>query len=67
MVRPHLEYAVQAWSPFLDGDIKKIEEFQERATQIPYGFSELEYEERLTRLNLTALKDRRIKGDIIEI
>ena len=31
-VRPHLEYAVQAWSPFSEGYIKKIEKIQERAT-----------------------------------
>ena len=67
MVRPHLEYTVQAWSLFLEGDIKKIEKVQERATRFPYGFDELEYEERLRRLNFTTLKDRRIRGDIIEM
>ena len=67
LVRPHLEYAVKAWSLLPEGDIKKIEKVQERATRIPYGFDELEYEERLRRFNLTTLKHRRIRGDIIEM
>ena len=62
-VRPYIEYAVQAMSPFLEGDIKKIEKVQER--EISYGFDELEYEERLRRLNLTTLENRKIRGDII--
>ena len=66
-VRPNIEYAVQAWIPFLKGDIKKIEKFQERESRIPYGFDELEYEERLRRLNLITLKDGRIRRDIIEM
>ena len=51
LVRPHLEYAVQAWNLFLEGDVKKIEKVQERATKIPYGFDKLEYKERLRALN----------------
>ena len=50
-MRPHLEYAVQIWNPYLEGDIEKIEKVQERDTKIQYGFSELCYEKRL-RINL---------------
>ena len=64
LVRPHLEYAVQAWNPHLQGD--KIERVQRRATRIPTGFEKLEYEDRLKRLSLTTLQDRRMRGDLIE-
>ena len=55
LVRPHLEYSVQLWNPYLEGDIKKIEKVQERDTKIPYGISQLSYEERLRRIKLTTL------------
>ena len=58
---------MQAWNPFLKGDVKKIKKVQERATKIPYGFDRLKYKEMLRRLNLTTLKDIRIRGDIIEM
>ena len=32
LVRPHLEYTVQAWNRYLQGDINKIEMLQRRAT-----------------------------------
>jgi len=66
LVRPHLEYAVQAWNPHLQGDIDKIERVQRRATRIPTGFDKLEYEDRFKRLSLTTLQDRRMRGDLIE-
>jgi ribonucleases P/MRP protein subunit RPP40 len=35
-VRPHLEFAVPAWNPYLKKDIEKLEEIQHRATrQVP--------------------------------
>ena len=67
LVRPHLEYAVQAWNPYLQGDIDKIERVQRRATRIPTGFKKFENEDRLKKLSMTTLKDRRIRGDLIEM
>ena len=66
-MRPHLEYAVQVWNPYSEGDIKKIEKIQERATKIPYRFSELSYDETLRRMRLTTLKNMRIRDDLIEM
>ena len=47
LVRPHLEYAIKAWNPHLQGEIDKIERVQRRATRISFGFEKLVYEERL--------------------
>ena len=58
---------MQAWNPYLQGDIDKIERVQRRATRIPTGFEKFEYEDRLKKLSMTTLKDRRIRGDLIEM
>ena len=58
---------MQVWNPHLQGDIDKIERVQRRATRIPFGFAKFQYEERLKRFSLMTLKDRRLRGDLIEI
>ena len=42
IVRPHLEYCIQAWRPYRKKDIDKLERIQQRATKII-----LSYESRL--------------------
>ena len=46
IVRPHLEYCIQAWSPYLRKDIYMLEKIQRRATNLIPGLRDLRYEER---------------------
>jgi len=64
-VRPHLEYAIQAWSPYLRRDIDCLEKIQRRATKLVEGFYKVPYEQRLKRLKLTSLETRNSSGDEI--
>ena len=65
-IRPHLEYACQAWNPYLKKDINRIEKIQRRATKMCHELRNLEYDDRLKALNLTRLCVRRERGDAIQ-
>ena len=70
LVRPHLEYCVQLWSPIPKhgnwGLIFKIEDVQRDFTRQIFGIGHLCYKDRLDLLALTTIVERRARGDLIE-
>lgn len=67
LVRPHLEFASPVWNPHLKGDVEALERIQRKATRIPTSMRGLEYEDRLKIWGLTTLKERRVRGDLIQM
>ena len=65
-IGPHLEYCIQAWKPGMKKDIHTLEKIQRRATKLVPSIRHLNYHERLDKLNLLSLEQRRLCGDMIE-
>ena len=63
-VRPHLEFAVQAWSPWTVTDKAALERVQERAIRMVSGLRGTNYEDRLVELGMTTLEERRHQADM---
>ena len=66
LVRPHLEYGAPVWSPHLQKYNDLIENVQRRASKRVAGLSDLDYPNRLRKLNMPTLAYRRVRGDMIQ-
>ena len=62
LVRPHLEYANQIWAPHLMKHVIALENVQRRATRMIPGLKNLDYTQRLIKLQLPTLSFRRLKA-----
>ena len=67
LVRPHLEYCSPAWSPKYVKDRELLERVQHRFTRFFKELRQLDYTERLRRLGLWSLEERRNRADLIEV
>ena len=67
MVRPHLDYCIQAWRPYLRKDIDRLEKVQRRATKMMEGLEGYSYLDRLRIFGLTTLETRFVRADLIEV
>ena len=65
-VRPHMEHCVQAWSPYLKKDVKTLERVQRRASKLVPALRNFSYEDRLKKIDILPLEQRRFRGDLIE-
>jgi len=65
-VRPHLEFATPAWSPWLTGDKERLEKVQQKMVRQISGLTGVTYEEKCEELGLETLEERRIRADLVQ-
>ena len=66
-VRPHLEFAVTAWSPWTVAEKECLERVQMRAIKMVSGLISSDYHERLAELGMETLEERRHRMDMAQV
>ena len=64
LVRPHVEYCIQMWSPQYRRDVGLLECVQRSAAKMIQGMEQLPSEDSLRELGLFSLKKRRLQGGL---
>jgi hypothetical protein len=60
-----MEFSFPAWSPWYQKDIDMLENVQKRAVNMVNGLGDLTYEQKLHKLDLGPLADRRAYADLV--
>ena len=67
LVRPHLEYCMQVWSPYLKKDIDLLEGVQRRATNMILGYKHYIIQRQVSSMPVIKIGGyRRLRGDLIQ-
>ena len=66
-VRPHLDYCSVVWNTHYLKDIHLLERVQHRFTRLFPDLRSLPYKERLNKLGLWSVEERRNRADLIEV
>ena len=67
IVKPHLEYCIQAWRPYPKKDIDMLKRVPRRAIKMKQKLRNISYEMCLKECGLTTLETRRLRGNQIEV
>eukprot|EP00061_Rhincodon_typus_P004814 g23487.t1 len=62
-----MEHCVQFWSPHYRKDVITLEKVQRKFAQMLPEMKSLSYEERLDKLGLFFLQQRKLRGHLIEV
>ena len=65
-VRPHLETAASVWNPSKREDVQTLEKVQRRAFRMVTDLGKISYEEKLEKMGMQSLEDRRKRGDLVD-
>ncbi len=64
-VLSHLEFAAQAWSPWLAKDTEALKKVQKKAVNMVSGLKRSTDEEKLEELRILTMQERRHQADMV--